>query len=59
MAAMKSDPGTFARGFPRHAALEENGNVRNNKRRPSGGNILTRHSANKVSNYPLFRNVLA
>lgn len=38
MAAMKSDPGTFARGFPRHAALEENGNVRNNKRRP-GGNI--------------------
>jgi len=59
MVAMKSDPGTFARGFPRPAALEENGNARNNKRRPGGGNILTQHSANKVSNYPLFRNAPA
>lgn len=59
MAAMKSDPGTFARGFPRRATLEENGNARNNKRRPGGGNILTQHSTNKVNNYLLFRNVRA
>lgn len=59
MAAMKSDPGTFARGFPRRAAFEENGNARNNKRQPDGGNILTGHAANEVSNYPLFRNAAA
>lgn len=43
MAAMKSDPGTFPR------RVEENGNARNNKRRPSGGNILTRRSASRRS----------
>jgi len=43
MAVMKSDPGTFARRFPRRA--EENGNARDNKRQPDGGNILTRRSA--------------